>query len=263
MSGRPPGAEQRVEQHRILLRRLVSLPEEPMRAAALASVLEGLDPAVGADLMDLLLSRAHLTEPPWRLANDALMRMVLERKLSYQRVQTIYAEAHEQGFEAVKDLLRTPREIAPPVSEDDPSPDPLLSALTLGERKWKARGQSVDLLNRLATDRDPSVIRNLLRNPRLTEDQVLRIAARRPTEPAVLVEVFHNRRWSRRYRVRKALAFNPHTPVVLSKQLVAGLRRADLLDLARSGAVPKEVRDEAMAQLGQRRPLPRGYKDDE
>ena len=60
--------------------------------------------------------------------------------------------------------------------------------LTLGERKSLARRPDRAMLDRLLHDPHPDVIRRLLRNPRLTEDDVVRLAARRPGRPEVLVE---------------------------------------------------------------------------
>ena len=66
--------------------------------------------------------------------------------------------------------------------------DPVLDSVTLGERKSMARRVDIDILERLAKDGDPSVIRILLANPKLTEPLVLRMIALRPHRASVLEE---------------------------------------------------------------------------
>ena len=53
--------------------------------------------------------------------------------------------------------------------------------LTLGERKSLAKKPDRDLLERLLADPHPDFIRGVLRNPRLTEDDVVRFVARVPS----------------------------------------------------------------------------------
>ncbi len=100
--------------------------------------------------------------------------------------------------------------------------------VTLGERKSLARRMDRKLLRRVLQDPHPDVVRIVLRNPALTEDDVVRLAARRPVAPEVLRELFASQRWLARYRVRLALLRNPWCPLDVALQLVPQLRRADL-----------------------------------
>lgn len=121
--------------------------------------------------------------------------------------------------------------------EDEPEEDPRRRTpvpdfgggrpLTLGERKSLARRRDRELLARVIRDPHPDVIRVLLDNPALTEDDVVRLAARRPVPGAVLVELFRHCRWVVRPRLRLALALNPHTPQRVALQLVPHLNSAE------------------------------------
>ncbi len=84
-------------------------------------------------------------------------------------------------------------------------------------------------------DTNPQVIRALLANPRLTEKDVVRIAALRPQNAANLREILRARRWSVRRSVRCALAWNPHTPGAIARRLLPLLDSADLAALAQEG----------------------------
>jgi hypothetical protein len=94
---------------------------------------------------------------------------------------------------------------------------------------------------------DPAalVIRQLLQNPRLTEKDVLKIAARRPAVADVLREVFRAERWVRRYSVKRALCLNPYTPGEITARLLPLLRREDLKLVATDATLHERVRGDA------------------
>ncbi len=120
--------------------------------------------------------------------------------------------------------------VVPPLPPD-------IRDIPLGWRKTRARTGKATDLERLARDNDAGVIGNLLANPRITEREVVRLAARRPNSPAILTVVASSRRWIARYAVKKALVNNPDTPISISLSLLKYLLRADLMDLRRSSAV--------------------------
>jgi hypothetical protein len=124
--------------------------------------------------------------------------------------------------------------------------------LTLGERKFLARGHDRTRLDRLLLDPEPSVVCNLLRNPHLTEQDVLRLASRRPTRTEIQKEI-HQSRWGSRYRIRLALVCNPYTPTDLSLKLVGFLLRKDLRQVGQDGNLHELVRQEARRLLKKRR----------
>lgn len=99
--------------------------------------------------------------------------------------------------------------------------------LTLGERKSLARRGDRDLIARVLRDPDPSVIRILLLNPALTENDVVRLCANRPLPPQVQREVFRSPRWVTRYRIKVTLVLNPYTPLDVALQLATHLSRQD------------------------------------
>ncbi len=130
--------------------------------------------------------------------------------------------------------------------------------LTLGERKALARRPPPDLLPKVLADPHPDVIRNLLSTPRLTEDDVVRLATRRPNKPEVLHEVARHPRWCQRPRVRVALVMNPATPTELAITMIALLRRPELASVVQAKALHPAIRAAAQERLARRPPMPRG-----
>lgn len=116
--------------------------------------------------------------------------------------------------------------------------------LTLGERKSLARGRDRELLTRVIRDPHPDVIAIILRNPALTELDVIRLAAR-PSTPSVLTAILSALPWCLHYQVRLALMQNSMTPLGLAVPLVASLRHPDALTLAQAGSLRPAIRQAA------------------
>lgn len=133
--------------------------------------------------------------------------------------------------------------------------------LTLGERRSLARRAPRAHFERLLADPHPWVIAELLCNPRLTENDVIRLAARRPARVLALRELCRSSRWVSRARVRNALIFNPGCPPELSVPLLCLCTRGELLDLVRSPDTPVLLRATARELLERRPPWPQSGDD--
>jgi hypothetical protein len=115
--------------------------------------------------------------------------------------------------------------------------------LALGERKSLARRRDRQLLARVLRDPHPDVIRIVLGNPALTEDDVIRLAARRPIHPDVLREVAASVRWIVRYGVRLTILKNPYAPLEVVLPLVPLMTSSDLSDIAASADLSPALRE--------------------
>jgi len=91
-------------------------------------------------------------------------------------------------------------------------------------------------------------------NPRLVEDDVVRLAARRPGHGEALTEIARSR-WVRRPRVRIALVMNPATPLEVVARLVGLLLRPELDMAASSPGVAAPVRALCLEHLVRRPPV--------
>lgn len=127
--------------------------------------------------------------------------------------------------------------------------------LTLGERKSLARRPDRRLMDRVLRDPHPDVIELLLMNPRLTEPDVVRLCARRPNAPEVLLRVFRSPRWAVRPKVRTSLALNPSTPPAIAEAIVPLLAPGDLHALAQDDHAAVAVRRRCIEVLARFAPL--------
>src|SRR5262249_20234378 len=126
-----------------------------------------------------------------------------EAGLAYEVRQDIYQSARQQELRAAALLL------APPAQREAPDPEAPRDELSPGHRRTPARTATADRLGRLGADQDPRVTKELLKNPRLTEREVLRLASGRPAQPEVLAAIADSPRWIKRVAVKSALARNP------------------------------------------------------
>jgi hypothetical protein len=229
-----------------------------LKQSALRVEITGRGALPVAAALDVLAGRAEQADP---VAREVLAAAVLAlTDAPAPLTDDLRVAAHEHGWLALARLLRKKAARAPAEPVPEPGDRPLPRAgtarpLSLGERKSLARRPTRAALERLMGDPHPDVIRNVLGNPRLTEDDVVRLAARRPAFADVLVEIARHPTWSQRIRVRRALVHNPFTPPEIAVPLVRLLIRPELVDILASTEVPPIVRAAAKELLERRPPV--------
>jgi hypothetical protein len=246
-------------------RSVPSLREASLRAGFVRSELAAAEAADVAAALNELCARAEQAEP---LAREVLgpFITVLAEPGSAPLVTDLRAMASDEALLPLARLLRKKARPGPSATPTTtPEERPVLPTaggrvLTLGERKALARKPSRAALDKLLRDPHPVVIRNVLDNTRVTEDDVVRLAARRPAFADVIAEIARHPGWTTRPRVRMALVQNPGTPPEIAVPLVRLLIRPELLQVLAAADVPAIVRAAATELLERRPPVP--AKDD-
>jgi hypothetical protein len=100
--------------------------------------------------------------------------------------------------------------------------------LTLGEKISSARRCSLALIKVLLTDPDPKIFAALLVNQKLREDDLVELVVSNGATVDQLTMLAHDRRWSSRYAIRRALVLNPITPRAVAASQLRFLSRRDL-----------------------------------
>jgi hypothetical protein len=228
-----------------------ALVDLTIRDAWVRERLQQAPAPVAAFTLDQLCQQAELASPQARVILLSVVRALLQDDTLAQRLRE---EAAAGALLSLDRFLRWPT--YQPRSSDPharPLPQSTGRSLTLGERKSLARRPDRRSFDRLLRDPHPDVIRMLLQNPRLTEDDVLRLAAKRPNFPDILVEIARTPRWSVRPRIRIALVLNPATPPEIAVPMVLLLVHHELrlvLELTDANAPVRA----AAAELLRRRP---------
>jgi hypothetical protein len=247
-----------------LVRVTRSLGDAALRASYVASIVHTVETSLLARALDALCERAEQAEAA---ARETLVSVVdaLNGPGMEAVVQRLREEAAGGSLLALERLIRLPPHdgaVAPAEARRDRVPaDARGRPLTLGERKSLARRPDRETMQRLMADPHPDVIHRLLRNPRVLEDDVLRLAAKRPGDAEVLAEIARSTKWVHRPRVRMALVMNPATPSSIAARITGLLLRHELHLVAGSPAVPASVRALCLEHL-QRRPPVDGREDE-
>lgn len=257
-----------VERADALVRTTCALPEAALRSAYVRSVLLRGDVVELAAALDQLCARAEQAEVSAREALIALVDALADPACGAV-LQLLREEAVGVPHLALERLVRQPVSMSPPRDVPEPEDDRVPDygrgrPLTLGERKSLARRPDRAMVDRLLRDPHPDVIRMLLANPKLTEEDVLALASRRPCRPDVLTEIARAPRWSHRPRIRISLVLNPDTPLEIAAPVVGLLMRHELRLVATSTTVAPAVRALCNEHLERRPPgeFPEAPEDD-
>lgn len=241
-----------------LLRATLSLADATLRARYVTSLTRSSALAELAQTLDVICERAEQAENASREALVAIVDAFNGDGME-DFVQRLRAAATTDSLLALERLIRIPPRSRPPNSmpprdaagalQRAPSGRPV----PLGERKSLARRPDRETLQRMLRDPHPAVIQRCMSNPRLVEDDVVRLAARRPGHSQALTEIARSR-WVHRQRVRIALIMNPATPLEVVARLVGLLIRPELAMAARAPGVAAAVRALCLEHLARRPP---------
>ena len=238
-------------------RKLGMLRDHSLQVGWLRSELVRLPAARSADVLSVVLARAEQRDE-----RHALLLLRVSLALAGPGCaalkRSIAAVAAAQRQSSLARFLGRDQDEETAEEEGEAEPEherelPDFGAgrpLSLGERKSLARTHDRNLLARVLRDPHPNVIRILLDNPTVVENDVVRLCARRPARAQVLAEVFQHQRWVLRYRVRLTLALNPFTPEEIALQLLPHLTSADLKAVRRSSQISQRVRDACLEKNG-------------
>jgi len=233
-----------------LVAHLTRIEDRRQRAYALAMRLNELAPDTVIDVIKAIRSEAlNGDEDALRLYNGLILRSTILEILGQRKISDLVEMAQERNeFDVVAILVDLPDD---PEGERPHQPylDTSLREIPLGMRKTLAKKPDFKLIQRIAKDQDHRVIEQLLNNPRLTERDVIRIGAVRPTSPKVIEAIYNHPRWISRYSVKKTIVCNPYAPLSLSLRLLAFLNLQDVELLCSMTELDPRLIDEAKKVL--------------
>jgi hypothetical protein len=237
---------------------LLSLPGPDFRLGWLHDRLAGLPADEAARELDALCEEGERSVPD---AREALLTlaMLLARLGDCELVDELRAAAHARSLWSLDRLLRRapPPALVERPSQELPVPDYGTGReLSVGERRSLARRPNRRAFEKLLADPHPLVLQQLLHNPKLTEDDVVLLATRRPARAEAIQAIAAAPRWLSQARVRMAILLNPGSPSSISMPLVALCTRQELRELTRATDTSLVLRATARELLERRPPLP-------
>jgi hypothetical protein len=109
------------------------------------------------------------------------------------------------------------------------------------ENQIERQSRGFKALSRLVTDSNRLVSTAVLKNPRITENEVIKISASRSVSEDVIRSITRNRDWMKLYQVKVNLVKNPKCPQGISMRLLNFLRPNDLKGLVGNKNVPQLI----------------------
>lgn len=234
-----------------LVRRVSGVVDQSVRVAYIKQTLRDLGAGQTAEVLCVVAAHVEARDPEFvRLLLTITIALAEEDAAELRR--EVVDEAIDRGFDDVARMLSGHLRTDDVDDEDQDLPVPdfgLGRPLTLGERKAIARKNDRDLIARVLRDPHPDVIRILLGNPCVTEDDIVRLCARRPVSAEVLREISRSPKWIVRYRVKVALVKNPLTPLEIALQLAPHLARQHAREVRDSPELDTALRDACTKRL--------------
>ena len=101
----------------------------------------------------------------------------------------------------------------------------------------------------LVQDSDPRVLLSLLRNPRITVDEVVRVAKSSHLTYQIADVIMKTTQWIGTLDVRLALIHNPKTPPPFAMRILATLPESEVRTIARGAATSMALKQAALRRL--------------
>jgi hypothetical protein len=127
-----------------------------------------------------------------------------------------------------------------------------LPQLPLGQKITLARRGPARVAGALLAEGHPQVLHIALKNPYLTEAQVLKALSREKLATQVVLAIARDEKWSCSYNVRLALVRNPATSLATVLAYLPELTVTDLRELAAPGIVAESLRRYLQAEIQRR-----------
>lgn len=125
----------------------------------------------------------------------------------------------------------------------------LLQDMTVSEKIKMALTGDKEWRTLLIREPNKQVCTAVLKNPRITEGEVLAVAKNRSALEELIRIILLNRDWIKLYDMKKALVYHPRTPLQQAIKFMAFLSERDIKELAKSKNVTQVVVNNARRML--------------
>jgi hypothetical protein len=213
--------------------------------------------AQGKEAAAEFLERAEFTknadEPDFNFEDAFLLASMIEVPdaeiddswLSLDLIEELYEENAEQREAIVNKILGELRFEEDSVSSERISMLNRVMKMNMKDRMKLAMKGDREARNILIRDPNRIVAQAVVQNPKITDQEVEKIATMRTVPEEVLRLVAINRAWSRNYQIMFKLAQNPRTPLANSMNILTRLQTKDLLAMSKNRNISEAVRKQA------------------
>ncbi|MEO6590591.1 MAG: hypothetical protein ABIP06_14945 [Pyrinomonadaceae bacterium] len=166
--------------------------------------------------------------------------------LALEYLEDIYEETEQQRQEIVDKILGEFKlEDENSISGDRVSMIQRIMRMTMKDRIKLAGKGDREARNILVRDPNRIVAQAVIKNAKITDQEVEKIAAMRTVPEDVLRQIFVNKKWARNYTVMHNLARNPRTSIANAMNILTRLQLKDLDAIAKNRNVAEAVRKQS------------------
>ncbi len=165
--------------------------------------------------------------------------------LPAERYEELLAETAEETAANVQRALENERLEKGEVSAERVSLIRRIMFMNARDRMKLAMKGDREARSILIRDSNKVVCTAVVKNPRITEQEIENISAMRTVAAEVLRIIAMNRAWARSYTIIHNLARNPRTPIPTSMNILPRIRTKDLHSLSQNRNVSETVRRQA------------------
>ncbi len=187
---------------------------------------------------DAILLASHIEVPDTEIDDSWL---------SLDLIEELYEETEEQREAIVNKILGELRfEDEDSVSGERVSMINRILKMGMKDRMRLAMKGDREARNVLIRDPNRIVAQAVVQNPKITENEVEKIASMKTVPEEVLRLIAINRTWARNYQIMYKLAQNPRTPISNAITILTRLQIRDLLSLSKNRNVSDAIRKQAL-----------------
>jgi hypothetical protein len=203
-----------------------------VKAAALAT-MKGLPPALAGEIarapathprLSELLAKLHPAAPDYPLPEEDLQKDAAVEEGAPaeegEEYQSKYQQAQAMGVGEKIKLAMT------------------------GDKEWRSI---------LIRDSNKLVNSAVVKNPRITEPEILTISKSVIQNDEILRVICHNKEWIKKYEIRRALVLNNKTPLPVALRFMGFMTEKDLSAMAKSKNISSIIANQARRMLSNKK----------
>ncbi len=225
-------------------------------ARAAAETMAGLDESSVIEALSGRLDAAVLQDIFTRFSDSGA---VLSAMVANEGVDQALGQRLREAMDRDEQSAGGPASAGEGEALDEEEPQPrhmsayqTICNMTAGEKIKLAHTGDKSIRSILIKDKNRVVALAVLKNPKLTEQEVVMTVSSTSVSEEIIREIARSRQWMKSYNVKCAMIFNPHTPLSFSLKLVDHLRERELKQLAKSKGVPGALVNAAARKLKMR-----------
>lgn len=204
---------------------------------AAAEFIENADFEAGFTEQDALFFAEHIIIPDSETDDSWL---------GLEFIEDIYEETPEQRQSIVNKILGELRSESEDIPSERISTIHTIMKMGMKDRTRLAMKGDREARNILIRDPNRIVAQAVVQNPRITDQEIEKIAAMRSIPEDILRQIAASRQWSRNYSIVHNLARNPRTPIANVMNILSRLQMKDLVALSKNRNVSDAIRRQAL-----------------